>query len=142
MKPGLCLAARSQARVDGFTLIELVIFIVVVAILSLGLFAVFSSALKGTASLASATRAQQLAQARMELILAQRRLALNYASFLANPDPCTGATPPAICTAPAGYSFNPAPVVAASGLGVDFNEITVTVQGEGDAQLMALVANY
>ncbi|MEW5756898.1 MAG: prepilin-type N-terminal cleavage/methylation domain-containing protein, partial [Pseudomonadota bacterium] len=128
----------------GFTLIELVIFIVVISLLSVGLFSVFVNTLKGVDQLDVGTQAMQLAIERMELIMPQRH-ALGFAGFTGSTfDPCTS-TPTstqAVCTAiPAGYTITTQ--LATSWLSdTNYKVVTVTVAGKGQATLQALVANY
>lgn len=132
---------RRKQCVEGFALVELIIFIVVTAVLATGLFAAFSVSTVAMAPAADRVRAATLAAARMELILGRRRTAGSYAAFLADPDPCSGATAPAICTAPPGFVF-PAPVIAVSALGAGLHEVIVQVQGAADAEVRMLVAEY
>lgn len=128
----------------GFTLIELVIFIVVISLLSVGLFSVFSSALKGVDEMDVGAQAMQLALERMELILPQRQ-ALGFAGFTsATFDPCTSTPPSArtACTAvPAGYSIA-TQLVTGWGGDANYKVVTVSVTGKGQATLQALVADY
>ena len=127
----------------GFTLIELIIFIVVAGILATGLASVFSSAIRGAAEPGRQTQATQIAQERMELILAQKK-GLGFAAFVAPAfDPCNLGPGPA-CTPPAGYSFTPAPTLV-TGWGGDltnYRVVTVTVAGPETVTLTAVVANY
>ena len=82
---------------DGFSLIEVIVFIVVLGVLAAGLVVAFSSPLRNSPEAGRLDLAAELAQQRMELILAQRR-ATGFAGFT---DPCPG---PAICTPPTGYT--------------------------------------
>ena len=60
---------------SGFSLIELIVFIVVVGMLGTALFAGFSTALRqGASGPDLSISAAQLAQDRMELIIGQKRL--------------------------------------------------------------------
>jgi hypothetical protein len=70
----------------------------------------------------------------MDLILGQR--AINgFSSFS---DPCPG---PSICTAPSGFTVSSS--IANNWNGdTAYKVITVTVSGNGNASLQALVANY
>ena len=139
--PYQCMPPQHASR--GFTLIELIIFIVVAGILATGLAAVFSSAIRGAAEPGALTQATQIAQERMELILAQRRRQ-PFATFVpANFDPCNPGPGP-VCTPPAGYSFTPAPTLV-TGWGGDptnYKVVTVTVTGLATVTLTAIVANY
>jgi prepilin-type N-terminal cleavage/methylation domain-containing protein len=131
-------------RTRGFTLIELIIFILVVSILAVGLFSAFSYSLQGTGQLYNTTRAMQLAQERMELILPQKRV-VGFAAFdNTTADPCKTApvsTLPVCITIPAGFTVdsNVDPDLVDP---INYKVITVTVTGVGSATLDALVANY
>lgn len=126
---------RGVACMRGFSLIELVIFIVLVSIMGVALLASFSVTTRSTPDAGQVTQATQLAQERMELILAQRRAA----GFAAFTDPCPG--PPAACTPPAGYTVTAA--IAPNWNGdTNYRVITVTVGGTMAATATALVANY
>lgn len=141
------------ARSGGFTLIELIVFIVVVAIVGTTLIHAFGSTMRGSHFGKQMTQATQLAQQRMEIIFGQRKT-LGYATFIVSPnyDPCqSGAwpVPPselcATTVTPAGsYQVSStAPVVDACGTGC--TEITVTVTGPyGDVltRLADRVWNY
>lgn len=128
----------------GYSLVELVIFIVIMGIIGAALFTGFSAALSGTSASTGNADPMQLAQQRMELVLAQKR-ALGFTGFTAATfDPCTSAPPSTlpVCTGiPAGYSVNTA---LANNWGGDINYkvITVSVTGPTRATLTALVANY
>jgi type II secretory pathway pseudopilin PulG len=129
----------------GFSLIELVVFIVVVGILGAALFAGFSTALQqGASGTDLSTSAIQLAQERMELILAQKRV-LGFTGFTAATfDPCTSSPPStqAVCTAPpAGYTVSAA-LTDNWGGDTNYKVVNVSVTGASQASLTALVANY
>lgn len=125
---GRCSVAR------GFTLVELVIFIVIVAIMGVALMSAFSTTTRNTPAAGQVTQATQLAQARMELVLAQRH-AVGFATFA---DPCPG---PVACTPPAGYTVTVA--IAGNWNGdTNYRVITVTVTGTGSATATSIVANY
>ncbi len=151
--------ARFHAR--GVTLIELIAFIVVVGVLVSGLMTGFATTLQGSAVSKQFTQALQLAQERMELILA-RKDAVGFACFTGTRfDPCQAAAAAGSCTVtlasahPAcsaattfGYTVQP-PVLDETGacMGGDTNYkcITVTVtdsSGAMLAELEAAVANY
>jgi type II secretory pathway pseudopilin PulG len=107
------------ARACGFTLIELIIFIVITGVLIAGLGAVFST-MKGGADPGRLTQATQIAQERMELILGRRR-AVGFAAFT---DPCP-ASP--LCTpAPSGYAVA-ATIVTGWNANPNYRVITVSV---------------
>lgn len=75
-------------RQRGFTLIELIVFIVVVAIVGTALIHAFGSTMRGSHFGKQMTQATQLAQQRMEVIAGQRKR-LGYTGFIAGDyDPC------------------------------------------------------
>ncbi len=121
---------------NGFSLIELVIFIVILAI-GIGVLLPITTTLGYIHRIDQQTGALELAQQRMELILAQKHIqGFDYFT-----DPCIGASPPAVCTIPSGYTVTAA---IANNWGGDSNYkiITVTTSGLGNAELQTLVANY
>jgi type II secretory pathway pseudopilin PulG len=119
---------------SGFSLIELVIFIVVLGIAGVAIVSTFVVSGTKAPSLQNQSIAIELAQERMDLILGQR--AINgFSSFS---DPCPG---PSICTAPSGFTVSSS--IANNWNGdTAYKVITVTVSGNGNASLQALVANY
>lgn len=122
----------SMAR--GFTLIELIIFIVIVSIMGVALISAFSASTRGAPDAGLITQATQIAQERMELVMAQRR-AVAFAAFA---DPCPG---PAACVPPAGY--NVAVFIAPSWNGdANYKQVTVSVSGLATATATSIVANY
>jgi type II secretory pathway pseudopilin PulG len=128
-----------RAGCEGFSLIEVVVFIVVVGVLLAGLVTAFSSSLRSSPRAGELDLVAELAQQRMELILAQRRAA----GFTALADPCVPGPGPAACVPPAGYTVASG---IATGWGADpsnFKVITVSVTGPSTtAGSAVLVANY
>lgn len=120
---------------SGFTLIEVVIFIVVAGVLAAGLIVAMGSSVRGTSQAGQTDMAAEIAQTRMELILAQRRTA----GFVAFTDPCPG---PVVCTAPTGYAVSSSIVPGFGGDPTNFKIVTVTVTGYFSTTATALVANY
>ena len=137
------------ARQRGVTLIELIVFIVIMGIAVIALLSMYRAVLPHGATPSQITLATELAQERMELILGQRA-ASGYSPLV---DPCAGGTPPVVCTnqyAPTGlYSViveGISPVVQWSGISANtYRMVGVKVLGpEGKqlAGLSAVVANY
>jgi len=130
-------------RRSGFTLVELVVFIVIVGVAAFALLRSFGSVLPRSPTPAQLTQASHIAQERIELILG-RYVA---AGFTAVNDPCVGGTPPGICTT-AGYTVVvagiTAPVQWNTTLITDYKLVTVTVTlgGLQLAQENAVLANY
>ena len=131
-------APRRLARARGFSLIEAILFIVVLAVLMAGMATAFVAPLRDAPRAGELDLAAELAQQRMELILAQRRAA----GFDAFADPCVPGPGPAACVPPAGYVVTAG---IAAGFGTDpvnYKVVTVDVAGPSRASATALVANY
>ena len=126
--------AHRSPTCAGFSLVEMVVFIVVFGVLVAGLVAALTTPLSNSPKAGQIDRATEIAQQRMELILAQRRTA-GFATFV---DPCPG---PAVCTAPAGYSVS-ASIVGNWVGDINYKVITVVVTGSSATSATALVANY
>lgn len=142
---------QPPARARGTTLIEVVAFIVILALVVTGLVSAFTGALRTTGMPREINQGLQLAQSRMELILG-RRERLGFTGFLASYDPCSDqptcatATRQA-CACPTGYTVTVSPLAQTYSSGdANYRTVTVTVTGgiEGGqlAQLVALVASY
>ena len=135
-----------RRRDAGVTLVELIAFIVIVAIVAVAMIQAFGGTMRGSHFGKEMTQATQLAQQRMEVILGQRKT-LGYSGFDATTfDPCDGTGPvwgAQACTSTPNYGVasqfdNPA-------CGANCRNITVAVTGPyGDtlATLAAQVWNY
>jgi len=127
----------------GVTLIELIVFIVIMGISVTALLSMYRAVLPHGTTPAQITLATQLAQERMEVILGQR-VARGY-SPVASLDPCPGAL---ICTLPSGYSVivsGAGSPLGWSGVTSNYRQIGVQVLGPDNNQLAilsAVVANY
>lgn len=126
----------------GFSLIELVIFIVVIGIAVPGIFLAFSTALQKSPIVNPQTIANQLAAARMDIIIGQRRM-FGYSSFT---DPCIS-SPPAVCTVPAGITgYTITSTISPLTVGSDSNyksiDVLVTGPQNSRADLITYVALY
>ena len=137
-------------RIRGFTLVELVVFIVILGLAGYALFRSFGSVLPRSPTAAQLTQAMQLAQERMALILGQRDVQ-SY-NNLVDLDPCLRGGPlPSVCTIAFGY------VVASTGTApgapvawppnpatANYKLVTVTVSLGGItlAQQSAVLTNY
>ncbi|WP_376695281.1 type II secretion system protein [Wenzhouxiangella sp. EGI_FJ10305] len=94
---------RAQA---GLTLLEMILFIVVLGVAGVALLSTLSAPLTGAGEQTRALTAAQVVQARMELVLGQKRKAgypEDVSDCKAALDPCPGATLSA-CALPAGWS--------------------------------------
>lgn len=146
---GRC-AIKSQT---GVSLVEMVAFIVIVSIAMVGLMRAYTSILSRAPTAAQLTQATQLAQERMELILAQKDV-LGFESLAL--DPCVTSAA-AICTPPAGFSITTPALGTAAKLpwpgatpsdptAINFRLITVTVTDTQSTkqltEVQAVLANY
>ena len=97
---------QSNTNQTGVSLVEMVAFIVIVTIAMVGLMQAYTSILTRAPTASQLTQATQLAQERMELILAQKDLLVfNSPAF----DPCVTSLA-AICAPPVGFLI-PTPVL-------------------------------
>lgn len=125
----------------GQTLIELIIFIVIMGIVVTGAMSVFKTVLSYGNQPGYLLTAAQLASARMELIVQTRHVPDDATGFLNLSDPCDDATLPACAGLHAfatsrGYvvTSTPNPITTA----VDGSKtVTITVGGTGDATTSA-----
>lgn len=123
----------------GVTLVELIAFIVIVGLLSTGLIAAFTSTMRSTPESGEITHALQMAQERMELILAYKK----SKGFNALIDPCTLVSPPTQCTFfPTGFNTPTVTIVNNWNGSAEYKVITVDVTGLQNFTLTALVASY
>jgi prepilin-type N-terminal cleavage/methylation domain-containing protein len=120
----------------GFTLIELIVFIVIISIAASILFPILVS-LRFSGTLPDQTVAQQVARSRMELILERRYIT----GFTGLTDPCSDASPPAACVPPTDYAVS-ATITDNWGGDVNYKVITVQVTGKAQTTLTDLVAAY
>lgn len=85
---------------SGLTLMEMILFIVVLGVAGVALLSVLSAPLTGAGTQMQAVTAAQAAQARMEVVLGQKRKA-GYPQDPANCqqelDPCDGGGPAELC---------------------------------------------
>ena len=110
---------------------------VVLAVLLAGLVVALGSSLRNSPAAGELDLASELAQQRVELILAQRRAA----GFAAFADPCVPGPGPAACAVPAGYavasSIAPGWTDAAN-----YKVIRVDVTGPTQTSVTTLVGNH
>ena len=138
-------------RIRGFTLVELVVFIVIIGFAAYALFRSFGSVLPRSPTSAQLTQAMQLAQERMELIQGQRDSPLAGRGFnnTVDLDPCNVGAP-TVCTTTFGYtvtSAGTAPGAAVAWNGnptANYKLVTVTVSLGGItlAKRSAVLSSY
>ena len=138
---------RTGMRARGFTLVELLVFIVMIAVAAVGLLMSMRYAMPRSTAGATNVQAVEVAQMRMELILAQKDTDMyQYMS-----DPCLGGTPVStLCTNPLGFNVTVTGISSATAwtslTPAAYKLITVTVKDSTNtttlASMTSLVANY
>ncbi len=124
---------------NGFTMIELIVFILVIGIIASGLFVGMNQSLSYGNEPRTITKASFLANARMQVILMNRTFN-GYASLS---DPCTTTPALAICTPLSSYaSTNGFSVATPSISGANPKTITITVTGSGNATISSRIYDY
>lgn len=124
----------------GFTIIELVIFIVITSILGTVIVLAIVNALLKMSSVSQQNVATQTARQCMEYYLGQRRL--NGYSTLNGANCTAPLTLPAICSVPTGYTLVVNCVNTTISGDSNYNTITATVTGSGSAILTYLIGKY
>lgn len=122
---------------NGFSLIELIIFIAVTGFIVSGIFTTLQMSLTHSPKSKQADRAIELAQERMDIIIGEKTIN----GFSSLTDPCTAGSPPAICTTESGYTVSSTITTGFNGNN-NLKEIVVTVTGTGTASITALVGDY
>ncbi|EKE01538.1 MAG: hypothetical protein ACD_21C00107G0016 [uncultured bacterium] len=123
---------------QGFTLMELVIFIVIMGILAASILTSFNTVLRGTGRTNYQTSATGYAVKCLEWFLGQRSL-VGFNNISCN------TTVPNFCTVPSGYTITTNVSCAESYYGDtgNYKTITATVSGDlGGANLSTIIANY
>ena len=137
-----------MSRLRGFTLVELVVFMVILSFAAYALFRSFGSVLPRSPTAAQLTQAMQLAQERMELILGQRDVR-GY-NNLVDLDPCNVGAP-TVCTTTFGYAVSSAGTAPGAPVAwppnpatANYKLVTVTVSLGGItlARQSAVLSNY
>lgn len=123
-------------KMQGFTLIELIIFIVVTAILANSILLMFSTSLLKTPVLRQQIIANQTAKQCMEWFVGQRRFT-GYATLT-----CPSTPSPAFCSVPSGYAISNTITCTTLNGDANYKTITVAVSGLGDATLTSLISSY
>jgi type II secretory pathway pseudopilin PulG len=138
-------------RIRGFTLVELVVFIVILGFAAYALFRSFGSVLPRSPTAAQLTQAMQLAQERMELIQGQRDSPLAGRGFnnTVDLDPCNVGAP-TVCTTTFGYTVTSAGTVPGAPVAWNGNPttnyklvtVTVSLGGITLAKRSAVLSGY
>lgn len=122
-------------KLTGFTLFELIMFIMITAIIASGIVLSFMNTLKNAPSVMQQTIATQTAKQCAEWFLGQRNLN-GYSSVN-----CVSNVP-SFCSAPAGYNIAITCAVTTISGDNNYKTFTIRVSGQADASLSLLLANY
>ena len=125
---------------NGFTLIEIVIFITIMGIIGVTILAAMNAVLSGSRLSGRQSVAMYTATKCSEWYLKQRYLYGFNSAALA----CPSTVRPSFCTAPTGYTIttNVACTQLYGEVGSNYKTITVSVSGDGKASISQLLANY
>ncbi len=121
---------------QGFTLIEVVIFIIISGLIGSTILLAFSSSMIKTATVRQNLIATQTARRCIEWIAGQRRI--NGLSSV----PCPSSTTPSFCSAPSGYTISTSINCTTYNGDANYETVIITVSGNGDAKLTTLLADY
>ncbi len=124
---------NSQA---GFTLIEIVVFIVITSILAATLLLTFTTSLQKAPQFIQNLTALESAKKCMEWFIGQRSL-LGYNSIA-----CPSSAVPGFCTTPSGYTLSVAISCASIGGDASYKIITVSMSGITTLTLTTMIADY
>jgi type II secretory pathway pseudopilin PulG len=125
----------SRRKTHGFTLVEVLVFIVVSGILMSTILLGITAALRAAPHVHENVVALQTARRCMEWMLGQVRIA-GYSALS-----CPNSATPSFCSAPSGYSVG-VNVSCTTWNGDAYKTITVTVGGAGNAQLFTQVGEH
>jgi Tfp pilus assembly protein PilV len=120
----------------GFTLIEVVIFIIVTGIIVGTILRASSTGLLGSSSSSQQIMANNIAQQCMDYMLGNRRLN-GYTVYS-----CPSTPGGSLCTTIAGYTLSNSVTCTTLSGNSNFKTLTVNVTGNATATLNTLIANY
>jgi len=123
-------------RQQGFSLIEVLVFIVVTSLMMSTFLLGANTAMKNSPTLHQQWVAMQTARQCMEWYLDQRRLN-GYASLT-----CPSTPTDAACSAPSGLSVSTSISCTTWNSDTEYKTITVTVSGNANASLSAQIGDY
>ncbi len=133
------MSARKRQR--GVTLVELIVFLVIVGIAAAGIMEALAQSPGGNATPVQILEATKLGESRLELLVGQSET--QRITGLA--DPCAATTPPPVCQLPAGYQIAQPTVIPDFGGNPALTELSVQVaapDGRVLATLTDVVAEY
>jgi prepilin-type N-terminal cleavage/methylation domain-containing protein len=120
----------------GFTLIELIMFLVVSSILASTILLSLNTVLLKTPVVLNELKATQLANQCMEWFIGQRRIN-GYSSLV-----CPSTPTPTLCGTVTGFTVTSSISCTTIAGDTNYKTITVTVAGNADAVLTLLIGNY
>lgn len=123
-------------KISGFTLIELVMFIIITGLLASTILMALSLGTQSMPTIHQQTVATQTVQKCMEWFIGQRHIN-GYASLV-----CPNTTTPAFCTVPSGFSVSTNVACTTISSDASYKTITVSVSGPGSAALTTLIGDY
>jgi prepilin-type N-terminal cleavage/methylation domain-containing protein len=124
-------------KTRGFTLVEIIIFIVIIGIITSALASAFQVTLGNQSSVSYQNKAVEISQQRMDIIM-ENKVSNGFSSFS---DPCTGGSPPAVCSTDNNYTVASAITTGFNGDN-NLKVITITVSGQANVVLTGMVGNY
>jgi len=129
-----------KKKLNGFTFIELIIFIIVTGILASTILLTFVGSLNNAPIILKNTIAAQTVKQCAEWYLGQRRL--NGYTNLSGAN-CAGTLSiPSFCSTPSGYTISGTCSQTTLSSDNQYETITLTVGGAGNAALTLLLGNY
>jgi prepilin-type N-terminal cleavage/methylation domain-containing protein len=127
----------------GFTLIETIITLVVFSLAAVGVLAVFTSGMKGSADPLILSQATQFAQGEMDQVIGEKALPGGFGSIVTGG--CVLTMPGFICSRTVCY-VSPADLnsIAACGVATNYKHVTVTITQPilGTVSADSLITNY
>lgn len=129
-----------KKKSNGFTLIELVTFIIITGILASTILLTFINSLYKVPVVLQNTIATQIVKQCAEWYLGQRRL--NGYSILSGANCISSLTIPSFCSIPSGYTLTGTCSQTTISGDNQYETITLTVSGTGSAKLTLLLGNY
>ena len=119
---------------SGVTLIELIVFIVIMAIIVSAAGSMFATVLTSAPKVHHHSAATQLASQCLEGYLGER--------YIKGYSTVSSATTPALCAVPTGYTITKSVTNTTKYGEASYKTITVTVAGEGNATMSLFIADY
>lgn len=123
-------------KINGFTLIELIIFIIITSLLATTILLSLNTVGQKSSSVSEQTIATATATQCMEWLLGQRRQ-LNYSTLT-----CPSSVVPSFCTTPSGYTLAVSITCTTLNTDTEYKTLTVTVSGKGSVTLTSLIGDY